>query len=50
VDEEGGHTSTSGGLLRREASQARVLQFCLKTSDGATMGGARGIIMEVMWK
>jgi hypothetical protein len=45
-----GHTSTFGGLLHREASQARVFQFCLKTSRGAMMGGARDIIMEVVWK
>jgi hypothetical protein len=45
-----GHTSTSGGLLRCEASRTRVSQFCLKTGEGAMTGGARGIITEVMWK
>jgi hypothetical protein len=39
--------STSGGLLRHEASQARVSQFCHKTGEGATAGGAHGIIVEV---
>jgi hypothetical protein len=42
-----GHTSTSRGLLRHEASRVRVSQFCLKTGEGATVGGARGIIVEV---
>jgi hypothetical protein len=27
-----GHASTSGGLLRREVTQARVSQSCLKTT------------------
>jgi hypothetical protein len=45
-----GHASISDGLLDHEASQARVSQFCLKTSEGATMGGACGIIAEVAWK
>jgi hypothetical protein len=45
-----GHTSTSGGLLCCEVSQARVSQLCLKTSEGATAGGACGIIVEVAWK
>jgi hypothetical protein len=42
-----GHTSRSSGLLGVEASLARVSQSCLKTSGGATMGGARGTIVEV---
>jgi predicted kinase len=42
-----GHTSTSGDLLYREASQARVFQFCLKTGGGAMTSGARDIIVEV---
>jgi hypothetical protein len=46
----GGHASTSGGLLHREASQARVFQFYLKIGRGAIAGGARGIIMEAVWK
>jgi hypothetical protein len=45
-----GHASTSGGLLHRDASQARVSQFYLKTGEGATVGGARGIIVKVAWK
>jgi hypothetical protein len=45
-----GHASTSSGLLHREASRARVFQFCLKTGGGATVGGARGIIVDVAWK
>jgi hypothetical protein len=43
-----GHTSRSGGLLHLEASHARVSQSSLKTGRGATMGGACGIIMEVV--
>jgi len=42
-----GHASRSGGLLRLEASRARVSQSGLKTGGGATAGGARGIIAEV---
>jgi hypothetical protein len=45
-----GHASTSSGLLHCEASRARVSQFCLKTGRGVTVGGARGIIVEVAWK
>jgi hypothetical protein len=41
------HASRSGGLLRLEASRARVSQFGLKTSRDATMSGACGIIAEV---
>jgi hypothetical protein len=44
------HASTSSGLLHSEASWAMASQFCLKTGEGATMGGARGIIVEVTWK
>jgi hypothetical protein len=33
---------------QHEASRARVSQFDLKTSGGATTGGARGIIALVM--
>jgi hypothetical protein len=43
------HASRSNSLLQLEASWARVFQFCLKTGDGATMGGACGIIVEVTW-
>jgi hypothetical protein len=39
-----GHTSRSSGLLRVEASQARVFQSGIKTGGGATAGGARGTI------
>jgi hypothetical protein len=42
-----GHTSRSCGLLHVEASLARVSQSVLKTGGGATMGDARGTIMEV---
>jgi hypothetical protein len=42
-----GHASRSSGLLRVEASLARVFQSGLKTGGGATTGGARGTITEV---
>jgi hypothetical protein len=42
-----GHVSRSSGLLRVEASLARVSQSGLKTDGGATMGGARDTIAEV---
>jgi hypothetical protein len=42
-----GHTSRSSGLLRVEASLARVFQSGLKTGGRATTGGARGTITEV---
>jgi hypothetical protein len=42
-----GHTSRSSTLLSMEASLARVSQSGLKTSGGATKGGARGTIVEV---
>ncbi len=42
-----GHASRSSGLLRVEASLARVSQSGLKTGGGATAGGARGTIAEV---
>jgi hypothetical protein len=42
-----GHTSRSSGLLHVEANLARVFQSDLKTSGGATAGGARGTITEV---
>jgi hypothetical protein len=42
-----GHTSRSSGLIHVEASLARVFQFSLKTSGGATTGGAHGTIAEV---
>jgi hypothetical protein len=41
------HTSRSSGLLHVEASLARVSQSGLKTGGGATVGGARGTIVEV---
>jgi hypothetical protein len=37
----------SGGLLRLEASHARVFQSDLKIGGGAAIGGACGIIAEV---
>jgi hypothetical protein len=42
-----GHASRSSGLLRVEASLARVSQSGLKTGGGVTAGGARGTITEV---
>jgi hypothetical protein len=42
-----GYASRSSSLLGIEASLARVSQSGLKTSGGATMGGARGTITEV---
>jgi hypothetical protein len=42
-----GHASRSSGLLRVEASLARVSQSGLKTSGGETIGGACGTITEV---
>jgi hypothetical protein len=43
-----GHASRSSGLLYIEASLARIFQSALKTDGGATMGGARGTITEVV--
>jgi hypothetical protein len=45
---DAGHASRSSGLLRVEASLARVSQSGLKTGGGATAGGARVTIMEVV--
>ncbi len=42
-----GHASRSSSLLGVEASLARVSQSGLKIGGGATMGGARGTIVEV---
>jgi hypothetical protein len=42
-----GHASRSSGLLRVEASLARICQSILKTDEGATTSGARGTIKEV---
>jgi hypothetical protein len=42
-----GHASRSSGLLRVEASLARVSQSSLKTGRAATEGGARGTITAV---
>jgi hypothetical protein len=42
-----GHASRSRSLLSVETSLARVSQSGLKTGGGATMGGARGTIVEV---
>jgi hypothetical protein len=41
------HALRSSGLLRVDASLARVSQSGLKTSGGTTVGGARGTIAEV---
>jgi hypothetical protein len=43
-----GHASRSSGLLREEASQARVSQSGLKTSVGAMADGVHGTIAEVV--
>jgi hypothetical protein len=45
-----GHALRSSGLLRVEASLARVSQSGLKTGGGAMTGGARGTIAEVASK
>jgi hypothetical protein len=45
-----GYASRSSGLLRVEASRARVSQSGMKTGGGATVGGARGTITEVASK
>jgi hypothetical protein len=42
-----GHALRSSGLLHVEASRARVSQSGLKTGGGATVGGGRGIIVQV---
>jgi hypothetical protein len=42
-----GHASRSSGLLRVEASLARVSQSGLKTGGDVTMGGARDTIAEI---
>jgi hypothetical protein len=42
------HALRSRGLLRMEASLARVSQSGLKTGGGVTVGDARGTIAEVM--
>jgi hypothetical protein len=42
-----GHASRYSGLLCVKASLARVFQSGLKAGGGTTMGGARGIIVEV---
>jgi hypothetical protein len=42
-----GHASRSSGLLRVEASLARVSQSGLKNCGGTTAGGARGTIVKV---
>jgi hypothetical protein len=42
-----GHASRSSGLLRLEASHARVFQSGLKTDRGAMVDDARCIIAEV---
>jgi hypothetical protein len=41
------HASRSSSLLSVEASLGRISQSGLKTSGGATAGGARGTIVEV---
>jgi hypothetical protein len=43
-----GHASRSSSLIGVEASLAMVSQSGLKTGGGATTGGARGTIAEVV--
>jgi hypothetical protein len=43
-----GHTSKSSGLLHVEVNHARVSHSGIKTSRGATVGGARGTIADVV--
>jgi hypothetical protein len=45
---DAGHASRSSSLFGVEASLARVFQSGLKTDGGATTGGARGTITEVV--
>jgi hypothetical protein len=45
-----GHAPRSSGLLRMEASLARVSQSGLKTGGGVIVGGALGTIVEVASK
>jgi hypothetical protein len=47
LDLGAGHESSSDGLLRLEASRARVFQSGHKTGRGVTTDGACGIIAEV---
>jgi hypothetical protein len=42
------HVSRSGSLLHLKANHVRVFQSGLKTGGGATAGGARGTIAEVV--
>jgi hypothetical protein len=42
-----GHALRSDGLLRLEASRARVSQSNLKTGGCTTAGGIRGTITEI---
>jgi hypothetical protein len=42
-----GHASRSSGLVRMEASLARVSESGLKTGEGVTTAGACGTIAEV---
>jgi hypothetical protein len=44
-----GHAPGSTGLLDMEASPSRVSQSSLKTGRGVSVGGVRGIIVEIMW-
>jgi hypothetical protein len=48
MEDDAEHASRSGSLLRLEACRARISQFGLKTGVGATTGGARDTIMEVV--
>jgi hypothetical protein len=43
-----GHTLRSSGLFYGEVSLTKVFQSGLKTGGGATVGGARSTIAEVV--
>jgi hypothetical protein len=47
MEYDAGHALRSGGLLRLEASRARVFQSGLKTDGGTTTGDAYSTIAEV---
>jgi hypothetical protein len=48
MEDGAGHASRSGGLLRLQASHARIFQSDLKTGGDATTGVARDTITKVV--
>jgi hypothetical protein len=48
MEVDAGHALRSNGLLRVEASLARIFQSSINNGGGAMMGGAHGTIAEVM--